>query len=156
MNQTPSHLNHKILNSIHEKLHPKLSLLLGKVFLIHMLTAVITLSVCPQFGFKLFNFNINLMHSFMFFGLPICNLMCGLFFTATSGLAAAIILKRDEVRAIVYRKALIGSAVILSSIGFFAIMNPNIFLEFSFMWLIGAVAGIISTFEIGNRVLARF
>ncbi len=154
MNQVPEKLNEQILSMVHDKLKPKLSTLLSKVFFIHALTAVITLSLCPQFGFKLFRLDINLMHSFMGFGMPICNLLCGLFFTTTSALATVLILNRDEIRAIRFQNILFSSFILLSSIGFFLIMNPDLFLEFSLMWLLGAVLGLISTFEISNRVLA--
>lgn len=148
-------IHEKILKTVHQELHPKLSHLIGKLFFIHFLTAVVTLSVCPQFGFKAFKLPINLMHSFMFFGLPICNFLCGLFFTTTSMLVASLVLKRDEVRALKYQKMLASGALLLSSIGFFSIMNPNLFIEFSLMWLAGAVLGIVSTLEISSRVLSR-
>ncbi len=151
----PSSVNEKILKSVHEKLHPKISHLLGKVFLAHMISSVLTLSVCPQFGFKIFKLPINLMHTFMVFGMPICNFLCGLFFTTTSMLIASIVLNRDEIRALRHREVLAASVLILSSIGFFGIMNPNLFIEFSLLWLLGAVLGVIATVEISSRVLAR-
>ncbi|AUN97277.1 hypothetical protein DOM21_15270 [Bacteriovorax stolpii] len=155
MNQIPPSVNEKILTSVHTKLHPKVSYLLGKVFLAHILSSIITLSVCPQFGFKIFKLPINLMHTFMVFGLPVCNFLCGLFFTTTSMLIASIVLNRDEVRALRHKEVLAASVLILSSIGFFGIMNPNLFIEFSLLWLLGAVLGVILTVEISSRVLAR-
>lgn len=155
MTKIPSSLNEKILSDVHKKLHPKLSHLMGKVFLVHVLTAVVTLAVCPQFGFKAFKLPINLMHSFMVFGLPICNFLCGLFFTATSMLVASIVLERDEMRALKHQKILAMATLLLSSIGFFSIMNPNLFIEFSLMWLLGAVIGIVFTLELSTRLLSR-
>ena len=148
-------IDQKILSDIHTRLHPKLSHLTAKIFLVHSLTAVITLSVCPQFGFKLFQLPINLMHSFMFLGLPLCNFLCGLFFTMTSMLVASVVLKRDEIRALRFKKILVSLFLILSSIGFFSIMNPNLFLEMSLLWLLGALIGIVFTLEVSSRILAR-
>ena len=148
-------VDEKILKTVHERLHPKASHLIGKVFLTHMITAIVTLSVCPQFGFKMFKLPINLMHTFMVFGLPICNFLCGLFFTATSMAVASVVLNRDEVRALRYRKTLAVSVLLLGSIGFFGIMNPNLFIEFSLLWLLGAVIGIVGTLEVSSRVLSR-
>lgn len=155
MNKIPTSLNEKILSNVHARLHPKLSYLIGKVFLVHMLTAIVTLSVCPQFGFKIAKLPINLMHSFMVFGLPVCNFLCGVFFTATSVLVAALVLNRDEVRALRFHKTLASAALILSSIGFFGIMNPNLFIEFSLMWLLGAILGIVFTLEMSSRIMSR-
>lgn len=155
MNKIPNALNEKILSEVHQRLHPSMIHVIGKVFLVHIITAVVTLSVCPQFGFKLFKLPINLMHSFMIFGLPICNFLCGLFFTATSVIVAMFVLKRDEVRALKYQKTMATAALILSSIGFFSIMNPNLFLEFSVLWLIGAITGVFLILELSSKILHK-
>jgi len=155
MNEIPKHLSEKILNNIHERLHPNKGQLIAKLFFVHLLTAVITLSVCPQFGIKLFKLPINLMHSFMVFGMPLCNFLCGLFFTATSMMVAALVLKRDEIRFLKHQKIMTSLCLILSSIGFFGIMNPNLFLELSLLWLLGALTGIILTLEVSSRILSR-
>lgn len=153
MNTIPTLLSDKIKNTIHEKLHPKISTLIGKIFVIHLSTAVLTLSVCPQFGFKIFQLPINLMHTFMIFGISACNFLCGLFFTATSMTMVAFILNRDELRALRYQKTLSTASLILSSIGFFFIMNPNMFLDFSLLWLLGAILGVVLTLEMSSKVL---
>lgn len=155
MNKVPTHINEKILTEIHGRLHPKLSHVILKLFSVHLMTAVITMSVCPQFGMKLFKLPVNLMNSFMVFGMPACYFLCGVFFTATSIMMAAIVLKRDEIRALKFNKILAAAALILSSIGFFGIMSPNFFLEFSMLWLIGAITGVVMTLEVSARILAR-
>lgn len=104
MNKIPTHINEKILKEIHGRLHPKLNHVILKLFSVHLLTAVLTLSVCPQFGMKLFKLPINLMDSFMVFGMSACYFLCGLFFTAASISMAAVVLKRDEIRALKYNK----------------------------------------------------
>lgn len=155
MNKIPTHINEKILTEIHGRLVPKLSHVILKLFSVHLMTAVITLTVCPQFGMKLFKLPVNLMNSFMVFGMPVCYFLCGVFFTATSIMMAAFILKRDEIRALKYNKILAAAALILSSIGFFGIMSPNFFLEFSMLWLIGAITGVVMTLEVSARILTR-
>jgi hypothetical protein len=155
MNLIPQSLNEKIKKDIYERLHPNLALLVAKVLFIHFSTAIITLSVCPQFGFKLFQLPINLMNSFMVFGMPFCNFMCGIFFTATSIALSAIILPRDSLQAIKNNRILTVSTLLLSSIGFFGIMNPDLFVNFSLMWLLGAVAGILGTLKLSTRLLLQ-
>lgn len=149
----PEHVSEKILKKVEAELKPKLSLLLTKAFIIHLMTAALTLSICSQLGVKLFKFDLNLMHSFMFLGMPVCNFLCGLFFTATSVIVASFVLTRDEIRALVYHKVALLAVLLLGSIGFFEIMNPNLFLEFSFLWLFGAVLGILGTLEISKRLV---
>lgn len=155
MNQIPKSLTEKIQSDINARLKPNLSLLITKLFATHAVTAVLTLSVCPQFGFKIFKLPVNLMNSFMFMGMPACYFLCGLFFTATSILVASLILTRDELRALKFQKTLSASAIILGSIGFFSIMSPNLFVEFSLLWLLGAVIGVVGTLEVSSRVMAR-
>ena len=155
MNKIPNHINESILSHVHGKLSPKISHVILKLFSVHLLTAVVTLSICPQFGFKLFKFPVNLMNSFMVFGMPACYFLCGLFFTATSTIMAAFVLKRDEIRFLKFHKTLSSAALILSSIGFFGIMNPNWFLEFSILWLIGAITGVVMTLEVSSKILTR-
>ncbi|MBC7714950.1 MAG: hypothetical protein H7177_16510 [Rhizobacter sp.] len=155
MSNIPASIDEKIKSDIHNRLHPNMSFLISKIFAIHLATAVVTLSVCPQFGLSAFKMNFNLMNSFMVFGMPACNFLCGLFFTMTSTVMAAVILKRDEIRVLKFHKTLAASLLILASIGFFGIMNPNFFLEFSFLWLLGAILGVVLTLEVSSRILAR-
>lgn len=155
MNKIPSTLNEKILSTVKTELQPNMLHLLMKVFIIHLVTAVVTLAICPQFGLRTFNLDFNLMHSFMFLGLPVCYLLCGAFFTASTIFSASLILKRDEIRALRFQKTTSTFLLILSSVSFFIIMKPELFIEFSIMWLIGAVIGSVLTLEISGRVLTR-
>lgn len=155
MKNVPPHINEQILKEIYERLHPKTSHVILKIFSVHLMTAVLTLSICPQFGITFFKSPFNLISTFMIFGMPICNFLCGLFFTTASIVVASFILKRDEMRTLKYNKILVTAALLLSSIGFFSIMNSTFFLELSLLWLIGATMGIIMTLEISGRILTR-
>lgn len=155
MNNISNDVKENIFKHVESKIKPKLSHLLGKIFFIHALTAVVTLTVCPQFGIKFLKLPVNLMHSFMFLGLPICNFICGIFFTASSFIVMSFILSRDEIRFIKHHNIAATMTVILTSIGFFEIMNPNLFLEFSFLWLIGAILGSMLTLEMTSRLALK-
>ena len=155
MNKIPSKISENILSKVQSELMPDRRTLLLKVFVIHLLTAVCTLSICPQFGIKTFNIDYNLMHSFMFLGVSVCYMLCGAFFTTTSVLMMSLILKRDEIRALRYQKTLSTFMLILTSVSFFLIMKPELFMEFSIVWLIGAIVGTTTTLEISGRVLSR-
>ena len=41
---------------------------------------------------------------------------------------------------------------VLASIGFFVIMNPQLFFELSILWIIGAVSGAFITLEVGTKM----
>ena len=83
MNKIPNQLNEKILTEVKFRLNPDLKILLLKLFSIHVITALLTLSICPQFGFAVFRSNFNLMDIFMKLGPHFCDIACGAFFTST-------------------------------------------------------------------------
>ena len=135
MNQN---IDEKILQSIKSKVIPAKIPLLLKIFSFHLCSAIISLSLCPQFGVKLFNFDINLMSSFMFFGMTFCHFICGAFFSSLSTIIIWIGLSKDERHFIKFHKSWILALILLSSIGFFAIMRIDLFLEYSLIWIAGA------------------
>lgn len=155
MNNINPDLNQKILNEVHNKLHPNKVSLLSKLFFIHFLTATITLSICPQFGFQVFKSDYNLMELFMYWGKPFCDFACGAFFTGTSMMSAHFILSHDEIRFLRFNKTLTIASLLLTSIGFFMIMSPNLFLELTLLWLIGTTLAIISSLEISFHILLK-
>lgn len=144
-------IDEKILNNIKERLNPDLKVILLKIFIIHLLTAIVTLSICPQYGIQFFKTSFNLMPIFMKLGNHFCDFVCGTFFTATSFFTALFIISRDELRVLRFHKNLTIGLIILSSIGFFLIMAPPLFFEFSLLWILGAVIGSYLTVELGVK-----
>lgn len=145
--------NNKILDTIKAKLMPDLKKILVKVFAIHMASALLTLTICPQMGFRLIQSKLNLMDAFMKIGGPhFCNFACGVFFTSCSVSFIYVFLSRDEFRFLRYHPAAMVSTMILTSLGFLLMLNPNTFVQFTFVWLIGAIVGVISTMEMGFRL----
>lgn len=151
-NEIPSYLSEKILNDIKNRLSPNLKTLLAKLFIVHLLTAIITLSICPQLGFQIFKSPINLMNIFMTFGTHFCDFACGTFFTATSIFIALFIFSRDELRVLKNHRTLTVLTLVLGSIGFFVIMNPQLFFELSLLWILGTILGASITLEIGAKL----
>lgn len=153
MNQIPDHLNQKILNEIKSRLIPDLKILFLKLFIIHLSTAVITLSICPQFGFAIFRTNINLMDVFMKISPQFCDFACGAFFTMASIMSALVILSRDELRMLKSKQLYSVLTLVLSSVGFLIMLNPQLFVEFTFLWLLGAIGGSWLSLDLGTRAL---
>lgn len=153
MNQVPNQLNQKILSEIKSRLNPDLKILFLKLFAIHVTTAVATLSVCPQFGVAIFRTNLNLMDVFMKISPQFCDLACGAFFTMVSILSALLILSRDELRALRHQQILTALTLTLSSIGFLIMLNPQMFVQFTFLWVVGCLAGSFLSLGIGTRAL---
>jgi hypothetical protein len=146
----PTKLNTKILNDIKSRIFLDIKPILLKLFVVHLVVAIGTLSICPQMGATTFKTNINLMYAFMHYGKLICDLTCGTFFAGTSVLMACIFLSQDELRVIRSNKILAAASLALVSIGGLLILNPSFFLEFSILWLVGVILGSIISFEIGT------
>lgn len=151
-NSIPATVEAKILADIKKRLNPDLKIIFLKLFAIHLLTAIVTLSICPQLGFQTFDSPINLMYTFMKLGHHFCDFACGIFFTATSIFTAIILISRDELRVLRHHRILAVSSIVLVSLGFFLIMNPELFLKLSFLWIIGATLGASLTLEIGTKL----
>lgn len=148
--------NKKILDSVKAQLMPDIKNVLLKVFVIHIISALATLTVCPQLGYSLIQTKINLMDLFMKIGGPgFCDFACGTFFTSTSVSFIYIFLTRDEFRFLRFHPMLMISTMVLTSLGFLLMLNPDLFVQFTFVWLIGTVAGVLGTMEIGFRILKR-
>lgn len=150
MNDISKKIQEKILNDIHSKLNPPFQKIILKMFAIHLSVALITMSLCPQLGLSTFKTNINLMNYFMYFGKTSCNILCGIFFLSTSMFVSFLVLSHDEDRIIRSKRWLSTLCLILFSIGFFIIFNPRLFIEFSFLWLLGAFIGALISIEIGS------
>lgn len=149
--QIPATLNEKILKDIKGRLNPDLKMIFLKLFAVHLITALITLAICPQFGFQTFKSHINLMELFMKLGNHFCDFACGVFFTATSIFIALFIISRDELRVLRHHRLTTVLLLVLVSIGFFVIMNPQLFFELSLLWISGASFGTLFTLEIGTK-----
>ncbi len=145
--EVPELRSSELLRRVHRDLNPSLSHLLKKISLIHAFSAVATLSVCPQFGFRLIGEGHGLMHYFMALGNAGCPMACGVFFLGTSFSLSAFFMTRDELRKLRESKFLVLTVLVLASLGFFKIMEGEFFLEFSVFWIVGAFLGGWMTLE---------
>jgi len=142
----------KILSTVKAQLMPDIKKIVAKVFAIHIFSALLTLTVCPQMGFSLIKSKINLMDVFMKLGPHFCDFACGTFFTSVSVGFIYLVLSSDEFRFLRFHPVLMSSTMILTSLGFLLMLSPDIFIQFTFLWLIGAIAGVLGTMEIGFRM----
>ena len=95
-----SAVSRRILGGVYEDLNPSVWRVSGKLVLVHLLSAAVTLSACPQFGFRLLGEGMGLMHIFMRFGTITCTFACGSVFLGFSVLAAMFFLRPEEIRKI--------------------------------------------------------
>lgn len=145
-----------ILQRVQDQIHLDLKLTPWRVFsklaLIHLASALFTLSFCPQFGVRALGQGMGLMEKFMRFGEYGCMTACGFLFVGMSLLIAVPVLKPAELLAIRrHRMSEIGSLTLLS-LGFFTMLRPEaVLVGFSLAWILGALAGGILFLEVGWR-----
>lgn len=147
--------HNKILSEIKHRLMPDLKKVLLKVFAIHIFSTLLTLTVCPQLGYSLIESKVNLMHLFMKVGPHFCDFACGIFFTSVSVGFIYTFLSKDEFRFLRFHPVLLVSTILLSSLGFLMMLNPNMFVQLTLLWVFGAIIGILGTMEISFRILRR-
>lgn len=147
--------NDKILNDIKSRLIPDLKNVLMKVLFIHIASALLTLTVCPQMGFSLIESKVNLMDLFMKVGPHFCDFACGTFFTSVSVGLIYIFLTNDEFRFLRFRPFILVSTMVLTSLGFLIMLNPHMFVQLTLLWLVGAMFGTLVPMEVCFRILSK-
>ena len=145
-------VSEKILGRVYADLNPPVWRVSGKLALVHIIAALFTLSACPQFGFRLLGEGMGLMHIFMAFGKTACTLACGSVFMGSSLLAAALILRVEEIRKIRRHRLLHVGSLAFLSLGFFIMVDAEVFFSLGIIWLIGAILGGMGALELGWKL----
>lgn len=145
----PAAISEQLISVIHHELNPSIWRVLAKLSLIHLFSAVVTLSICPQFGVRIFGQGMGLMVYFMRLGDQVCAAACGAFFTMFSLFVAGIVLRSEEVRAIARHRGAEILALTGLSLGFFIMLRADIVIEFALVWFGGAVLGGLSGLGLG-------
>ncbi len=135
-------------STVHRDLNPSPYVVFSKLLAIHFATAVLTLSICPQFGIRLLGDGMGLMHYFMSFGTYGCLVACGAFFTGTSVLAAGLLLRGEELRKIRQNRWLELGTLVLLSLGFFVMKDAELIFGITLAWTLGALLGSLAVLEL--------
>lgn len=140
-------LDAQLLQTMRGILKPDISQVWPKFVVAQLVAALITLTVCPQFGVGPLGGGHGLVgHLFMSFGEVICAAFCGAFFLASGTLAAVLVLRKGERREVFnYRFRILGAVSVMSFLMLMTIGTslelPMLYssspIEFS-MWLGGA------------------
>jgi hypothetical protein len=141
-----------ILLKVHRDLNPSVLAVFLKIMSIHFGVTVFSLSVCPQFGFRLVGQGHGLMHWFMTFGELGCMVACGAFFTSLSLFFASIFLKARELQKLKATRWLQLMAIVL-----LRMLSPELSFNLSFAaWFFGAVIGGWVAMGLGSCIRVAF
>lgn len=134
-------LSAKLKETLKVDLNPSVSTVFTKLAGLHLIAATITLTLCPQFGVRLFAKGMGLMHVFMSLGPVGCLVACGSLFIGASFLLAGTVLKGEELRLIRNHRFLTLTTLTSFSLGFFIMLSAEVVLHLSIAWFIGALVG---------------
>ena len=151
----PDSVNEAVLSFVHAELNPSLLRWGTKLLCIHVVTALLFMTICPQLGVGPFVGEFGLGHVFMKFGHLPCTALCGAIFLALSATAASIILSREELR--VANRHRILNVSFLAAISFVGLMlagGESDRLNY-LVWLFGAMVAGWSTFRLGAWLRLR-
>lgn len=131
-----------VLAKIHSRLNlPSPWTAATKLGIAHLISSVVILSACAQFGVRLFFPGHGLMHYFMKISPTFCMSFCGALYLACTFFFARLILSRDEFLLIYRSKVLSIMAVALLSLGGLALVSHEVTFQAGLLWLFGAVVG---------------
>lgn len=147
-----SEISQNILSAVYLDLYPSPTKVFSKLLGIHCLSTLVTLSLCPQFGIRVLGEGPGLMGVFMNLGKYGCMVACGSFFTGFSLLVACLVLRFEELQVIqAHRWVQLGSLTVLS-LGFFMMLDANLFFGIAAAWLLGSFLGSYFTLELGRKL----
>lgn len=111
-----------------------------KLFAIHVISAFITLSICPQFGVRFFS---SIEHGIagivMQYGTIICGMFCGAVFMGTTAILSIILFKKSEL-AVLYKNSLwIFSVLATLSLIVLMLIGSIDTLVFTLSWLASGI-----------------
>lgn len=127
------------LENLKKEIFPSLSHVAMKLGLIHLASSILTLMLCPQFGFRLFFEGHGLMYYFMQAGNVACFGFCGAFYLGTSFWLAKIFLGEFEWLLLRKNSVLALASLSLLSLGAFSMLGHELSFEVGFVWLLGAL-----------------
>jgi len=151
----------RFLQLMRSKMQPDISKVWPKFVFAQLAAALITLTVCPQFGVGPLGGGHGLGHVFMSFGEAVCAAFCGAFFLATGTTVAMLALKKGERREVFnYRFRILGAVSVVSFLSLMSIgkgfdlpMLYNSPFEFS-MWIVGAFLASLVTMQFSKLSLS--
>lgn len=146
--EPPKNLSSTILNKVNKDLNPSAWLMFTKLAGIQLITGIITLLFCPQFGLS-FSQGPGLMSLLMSFGETVCMAGCGAVFLVESTLAATLFLRPEEIKVMRKTKYLQVPILAMFSLGTLICFGANVIATLGLAWLTGGVLAGLASLELG-------
>lgn len=125
-------------DSLNKLTTPSLTQVFRNIISIHLLSSVFSLTICPQFGVRLFFQGHGLMSYFMKAGDLWCWVYCGSFYLGTTLILANLLLNSFQWKVLLNHPALMLTGLVLLSVGSFWMISPDLSWKVILPWIIGA------------------
>ncbi|MCX6112652.1 MAG: hypothetical protein NTY22_05120 [Proteobacteria bacterium] len=99
-----SELDNRVRTQILNSLNPTLSRVVKKLSIVHFVSAILTLSVCPQFGIGPIGGGNGITSLVLQYGDLVCGLFCGAVFMGTTAFVSLFVFNKAEIK-ILYRNS---------------------------------------------------
>lgn len=143
--KTPGSVDREIVEKAKKRTRKDYALMFAKVFSLHAFAGLLTLLICPQFGWSPFDAPEHLPHIFMSYGVWACGLFCGSIFMGAGTFLKMALLKENELEN--YQRKIWANATIVGALLLGLLMfagrdtSAGAYLSLTFIgfWLIGAL-----------------
>ncbi|MEI6093667.1 MAG: hypothetical protein WCQ47_08350, partial [bacterium] len=158
-NTPPSGLDNKVKMQIIGDLKDTPRAMLKRLSIIHVISALFTLSICPQFGIGPIGGGDGITSFVMPYGNFVCGLFCGAFFLGTTSLISIFALKTSELFALsrnsfwIFPVLSTASLILLMTLG--SVLNgrgPDYSINFVLSWLVSGI--LLSIILVKTKTLA--
>ncbi len=136
-------LRESLVARVFRELSPSLWAVGQKLVVVHLFASALSLSVCEQFGVRLFFEGHGLMGLFMHLGVIGCFICCGAFYLGSTLVLSKVLFSRPEWRKLRQHFVPIFLALTLSSLAVFWAVQGQIEFVIASAWLVGAMAVIL-------------
>lgn len=150
----PKDIEKNVLTIIESQMNPSQSIILLKLFAIHLLMGTLTLLFCPQFSFSLTGNDQFYLFLHQLLGHEGCMIACGVIFMTPGALVASWVLGLDEMNAIKKSIYLHIMAITSFALVAFIMIDAQVYKDIAILWVIGALLGAISGFHV-VKILRR-
>ncbi len=148
----PAHVSEAVRLRIAKDLNPSGIKIFAKLCLCTIIGGLLSLALCPQFGFGITHHSSFLMHFFEGLGETWCTIVCGAIFLGVSTAFAGLILGIEEIRVIHRKKFLQIPCVALLVLSAFVCAGAEVLISYAILWWVGAVIAGLATFEASSAV----
>ncbi len=146
------HLDGAVLNMVRKELRPALWKVYGKLTLVEATAGLLTLTICPQFGFGFGQHN-QFLHALHSSTPPaVFYLLCGLFFVIFGATLGGLILNQAEIRTVGRSRYFYFAVYSVLAFLILLALGTEAFVISSLVWILGALLGNILGFEAAIRL----